>query len=519
MAASASSGAPPSQLTTSETARAGTRQRRLRTLLSSPHLLVAVFASVAATTLLRHEMWLDELNPWVIARDAHSLRDLFYNMRFEPHPPLWYLCLYALTRMTRNPAAMQLLHGAIATASVALLAYCSPFRLRDVWLLAFGYYFVFEYCAISRGYALGIFLALSACALASASRPRMIPIAALLALLANTSVFGVFLACALAIAMAPLARGRGAVRRAVGMGILIVGLGVSIRAVVPSPNNTFGRDRHTGFSTARVDQIGQLLGAAYVPLPDATSPSPWNSSALIAGGRRIARVGHFLPAMLGGALFLLTLVHCSRRPALAVAFATGTALIVGLLYLEYSGGYRHHGHVFILTILMLWLAGDPLRAGRAAPRWFAPILVIHLAAGAYFVALDINRPFSASKDVADFLSTRPRDIPIVVAQPQYFSYMGPPLSAYLQQRVYYAISHGVVRGSYLWYDDARVRGADEDEIAGEIGRFAADLATDVYVVSSHWDSARLGQRIAEFSQDTIEGDERATVVHLFKNRR
>ena len=31
-------------------------------------------------------MWLDELNPWVIARDAHSLRDLFYNMRFEPHP-------------------------------------------------------------------------------------------------------------------------------------------------------------------------------------------------------------------------------------------------------------------------------------------------------------------------------------------------------------------------------------------------------------------------------------------------
>src|SRR6478672_7860902 len=167
------------------------------------HLLVALFALTATVVLARHEMWMDELNPWVIARDAHSLRGLFFNMRFEPHPALWYLCLYALTRITHNPIAMQILHGAIATASVAVLSYLSPFRRRDVWLIAFGYYFVFEYCAISRGYALGVLLLLLACPLATRPRPQPLPIAVLLALAANTSLYGVILACALTIAFAP----------------------------------------------------------------------------------------------------------------------------------------------------------------------------------------------------------------------------------------------------------------------------------------------------------------------------
>ena len=61
---------------------------RTRWLHYEPHLLVALFALRATVVLARHEMWMDELNPWVIARDAHSLRQLLFNMRFEPHPGL-----------------------------------------------------------------------------------------------------------------------------------------------------------------------------------------------------------------------------------------------------------------------------------------------------------------------------------------------------------------------------------------------------------------------------------------------
>jgi len=266
------------------TLRSGASRLSARRLLASPHLVVAVFAIVAAMVLARHEMWLDELNPWDIARDARSLRELFYNMRFEPHPPLWYLCLYVLTRLTRNPIAMQVFHGAIATASVALLAYRSPFSRRDVWLLAFGYYLVFEYCAISRGYALGVFLALCCCALASVKRPRTILIAILLALLTNTSAFGIIVAAALAVAIFPWSR---LDRRdlAIAVAILIAGVCASIWSLIPSPESRFAQDRYTHFAAARVDDVGRLLGTAYFPLPDFTRASPWNSSFLLTAGR------------------------------------------------------------------------------------------------------------------------------------------------------------------------------------------------------------------------------------------
>jgi hypothetical protein len=485
-------------------------------VLASRCAPVVAFAAVAATTLARHEMWLDELNPWVIARDARSIGDLFFNMRFEPHPPLWYLCLYVLTRITGNPIAMQAFHGTVATASVVLIAYRSPFSRLQVWLLAFGYYLVFEYCAISRGYALGIFLALGVCTIASTDRPRpFIIIAVLLALLANTSIFGVFLVVALAVAIAPRLSGRRPAELALGVAIVLAGLGLSLWALTPSPENTFGQDKHLSFSTDRMDYIGSLLGAAYWPLPNFTAAAPWNTTLLVAGGRYVPYVGHFVPVTLGMIVLVFALVHLRRHPSLIAALALGSAAILALLYVEYSAGYRHAGHLFVLLLLMFWLAAVGTPRSRA-PGWFTYLLATQVVAGVYFAALDYARPFSASKDLAEFFADKPPQIPIIVAQPDYLSYAGPPLSGYLEKRVYYAIHGGIVRGSYLWYDQRRVRGASEDEIVSEISRFAADRATDVYVVTSHWESARVGARVLDLPRDLIEGDERATAVHLFK---
>jgi hypothetical protein len=487
-----------------------------RRLITSPHTLVIVFAAVATTELAHHEMWVDELNPWDIARDAHTLRDLFYNMRFEPHPRLWYLCLFALTRLTHNPAAMQILHGVIGTASVALLAYSSPFRRRDVWLLAFGYYIVFEFCAISRGYALGILFALGACAAAAAARPRIALIAALLALLANTSLFGVILAASLGLALSALLRGRRPVELASAGAIAIAGIALSLWTLMPSPGSQFGRTRFVEASLQRLDDISGLLGSAYVPLPDFTSQSPWNSSLLVAGGRYIPYAGHFTGAIVGVLILLLAIGHVRRHPSLVVALTAGTGAILALIYVEYSGGYRHHGHVFLLLLLVVWLHDSRAGTARVTPRWFTAVVMTQAVAGLFFAGLDFERPFSASKDLARFFKGESDLIPIVVAQPHFLSYAGPPLSAYLGHRIYYAVSGGVVRGSYLWYDEARARGASEDEIVAEITQFARSLATDVFVVASHWDSRRLGERVAEFPPATIEGDERATKVYRFK---
>jgi len=165
---------------------------------------------------------------------------------------------------------------------------------------------------------------------------------------------------------------------------------------------------------------------------------------------------------------------------------------------------------------MVWLHASRSGTSRGMPRWFTAIVATHVVAGLFFVGLDVERPFSASKDLAVFFKHEPELIPIVVAQPHFLSYAGPPLSAYLGHRIYYAVSGGVVRGSYLWYDDARAKGASEDEIVTEISQFSRNLATDVFVVASHWDSRRLGEGVAEFPPATIEGDERGTKVYPFK---
>ena len=165
---------------------------------------------------------------------------------------------------------------------------------------------------------------------------------------------------------------------------------------------------------------------------------------------------------------------------------------------------------------MVW--PDASRAGpnRATPRWFTTVVAAQVAAGLFFAALDFERPFSASMAVAQFFKGEPQVIPIVVAQPDFLSYAGPPLSGYLGHRIYYAVSGGVVRGSYLWYDNVRAKGASEDEIVTEISQFSRDVASDVFVVASHWESRRLGDRVAEFPPATIEGDERGTKVYRFK---
>jgi len=183
------------------TALAGSHAERSRsvvtTLARAPLTLTVAYVTTIAVAVAWHPMWLDELQAWCIARDAHSIRELFWNMRYDGHPSLWYLCLYALTRFTDNPAAMQVLHVMIATTTVGLIAWRSPFTPWERWLLAFGYLFAFEFAVISRAYGLGVLLLLAACHWSSRIEQRMWPIALALVGLANTSIYGTILAICL----------------------------------------------------------------------------------------------------------------------------------------------------------------------------------------------------------------------------------------------------------------------------------------------------------------------------------
>src|SRR5215469_18650132 len=56
-------------------------------------IITTMFFLLGANLLLHHEMWRDEIQDWLLARDSNSVPRLFANLKYEGHPGLWYLLL------------------------------------------------------------------------------------------------------------------------------------------------------------------------------------------------------------------------------------------------------------------------------------------------------------------------------------------------------------------------------------------------------------------------------------------
>src|SRR5262245_42429684 len=79
--------------------RPATEAEKLRFAL----IVTGCFLVIAIFGLFHHEMWRDEHQAWLVARDAHSIPQVFQNMKYEGNPALWHLLLFLITRFTHNP--------------------------------------------------------------------------------------------------------------------------------------------------------------------------------------------------------------------------------------------------------------------------------------------------------------------------------------------------------------------------------------------------------------------------------
>jgi hypothetical protein len=494
--------------------------------------LVAAFFVIAAATIVRHEMWMDELNTWDVVRDATGLDSLFANMHLEVHPALWYLALYPLTRVTADPRSMQILHLLIATATAAVIVWWAPFRLWQRALIIFGYFFFYEFAIISRGYALGLLAAVAACVVYCRPRPSPLLLAVLLAFVANTSFYGLILATALGLGIA--VSGRVAGRQAVLAAVLYVAAAAMAMATLyPKTDNVFAREWHNALEWNRVRATLSLIWAAYVPLPDFTSSAPWNSNVLFGASAFARRAQTTASAMLGATLFAVGVLALRRDRAALVTYLSGSFAVLAFVYLKYTGGLRHHGHLFVLLLVAVWMTrapraeaavAEPTAARQSAAAvsppaaiWWNAVLVtlllVQAVAGAYFVVEDFRKPFSVSMQLTEYVRGLPPSAAVVVAHPAFLNYAGPVLSGYLEHPVAYILSHRVVRGSYMLPDAEHQSGASAGEITAQAARLASESGRDVYVVTNNWQPAELGASLAHFDRH-LEGDERSVDVYV-----
>ncbi len=197
--------------------------------------MLAVWLAVVIFTSTRHEYWRDEVRVLSLARAAHSPLDLLHVIRYEGHPALWYLIVYLGDSMLHSPLVLPIASITIAFAAVTLFLFRSPFPLWLKALFVFGGFPLYEYSVKVRNYGISMLLFFVAASLYRHRSRHWLPLAVALALLANTNVHSMSLACLLmAVWMWDERRDRRLVLAAgiVGLGILLCVL------VVTPPHDT-----------------------------------------------------------------------------------------------------------------------------------------------------------------------------------------------------------------------------------------------------------------------------------------
>jgi hypothetical protein len=421
--------------------------------------VLTIFTLACLTGVLRHEIWLDEAHHWLLARDSHSVSNLFFNARYEGHPLLWNLILFWFTRFSTDVTGMQIIHVIIIIAAVSLFIFYAPFTRREKYLFVFGYFIFYEYALISRNYALLILFLFVALILLQ--RKRYAATGLSLALLANTHMFGLFIASCLVVAIVLQLRldEREKVTKEhwVAFAIFIVGALISVSQIIPPFDSTLYTH---GFKSPPIERLGRMsvvFVKCFVPIPDFTSHHFWNSNLLMS-------ISKPLCVMISFVIFLLPALLFRKWLVVIFFFYATTMLMFVFFYVSDLSVVRHFGALYLAFITAWWLTKFYDRTTVAflsikipiliqpvlADRLFTAMLSIQLIAGTIAFALDWQKPFSSSKDASVFLQQQDPAVEIMAT-----GCAAAPISSYLGRKLYYTSDHNY--GSYCFFN--RVEGA------------------------------------------------------------
>lgn len=156
-----------------------------------------VIATLLVQQVALHEMWRDELQAWVIARDSSSIGELFHSLSFEGFPPLWHILLKIVQVFSHNPASMQVTHVAIAILNLFLIWRYVPAPAPIKFILMISYPLSVQYALFSRCYSLIVTFIL--CALIAADKKRSTIYWLMLGLAGQTTILGICVASGLAL--------------------------------------------------------------------------------------------------------------------------------------------------------------------------------------------------------------------------------------------------------------------------------------------------------------------------------
>lgn len=101
-----------------------------------------------------HEIWADEVQAFLIARDASFSEILTVIPHQEGQPVLWHLLLKLLIAIFGEELNITYVSIVVMSITVGIFLFCCWVPLIYKILLPFGHYFLYQYNIISRNYCL-----------------------------------------------------------------------------------------------------------------------------------------------------------------------------------------------------------------------------------------------------------------------------------------------------------------------------------------------------------------------------
>ncbi len=410
-------------------------------------LLIAIAYFVLK--LRYHELWKDEWQPWLLARDKGYF-DMLSFLDLEGHPSLWftYLKPWALISNGLNlgPDQQVLLfemaHGLLFLGALAVLI----FRFRMPLILriatACSFFFFYEYGIVNRGYMLLILLLFILTTRWDDKNKLGWSIPVLLFLICQTEVYGVFAAGGLFVCLITdyyqkekqLTFWKAPELKRITQAMV---LGVICFVITVFPRTG---QKVIGLNTDAklIDNIahsfqGNFSNAFWIGLIPDTNVFGYATFGIIA------------------ALLLLGLFVWFFRKDKSLLSAFLVYMLAAVVFgtYVYQGGVRHWGVNLIFFIALVELY---FRRNKILSQWQYLLVASFFLCQFYYnflaIQKEIRHPFSNAYKTAQFLKEKvPDEVPIVAIN----KFETAPVGAY-SGRAIYALPTGEPFTYYQWLD-------------------------------------------------------------------
>jgi hypothetical protein len=419
--------------------------KTLNFIYNSPQIIIIIYTILGLIGILNHAMWRDEMNAWLIVRDANSFSELMANIHYDRgHPGLWHFLLAILKNLVNNPIIMQLFHWILAVIILILFWQFSPFTHLQKFLFSFGFFPFYEYLLISRNYSLGILFLFAFCTLFNTRKQTYLILALLLGLMANTNIYIFFISAALGL-MLTLELFFDVKQRQIYLNknklydlllsliIVIICYSFAIYIITPPPD-------------APPDILGEyILGFDLPYLFKAIGKIFSGYTLIIPNSKRILDLT--VCAIIGIFIIIINLCKLWEKPLPLVFYLFAHLEILIFTYFKYmNSSFRHFGHCYFIMLAAIWLANfyqetKPLISFnwiKIGKKWhkklFITILFVQLLGGIYGYPRDLIIPFSAAKETANYIKNNQLDQEFIVASRDVNM---ASISGYLNRKLYY----------------------------------------------------------------------------------